>query len=188
MKTAARRVILGAILMTISFSLYGCYTVLKRPGGVMEAEDRYLGEGYGEERWVHPDYLWYDPFYRWYYPDAYGHWRYYYSYPWWWNEYWFWHPDPGRPRAPVSTDRHIWDDRRGPGWSSSPSAPRSPSTASQPKGDRGEDAKRPSPESSRKDPVRRRPDWNEGQGDRSDSDLEQQSRQQDEQDDGGTQP
>jgi len=151
----ARQILLGTLLLALCFSYLNCYTVLKPPRGVMSEEDRYLEEGYYDE-WVSPRYLWYDPFYRWYYPDAYGRWRYYYGYPWWWNDYWYWHPHDGEEAPPEDTDRHIWDERRDPGWSSPPSAPGTPSSPSQPRQKRSEE--KPKPAEDQSSEQRRTPD------------------------------
>ncbi|MFC1683422.1 hypothetical protein ACFL0G_04370, partial [Candidatus Zixiibacteriota bacterium] len=118
-----RRILLAMLLMLLCFSSLSCYTVLKRPGGVLQEEDRYLGEGYYAEESEIPAYYWYSPFDRWYYPSYHSRWRYYYGYPWWWDDYWYWHPDEVGGGAPRDTDKHIWDRRRGPDWSAPPSSP-----------------------------------------------------------------
>ena len=171
------RAMAGLLLLLICFSMSGCYTVIRRSGAAMNEQDRYLSEGQVSERWIDPGSMWYDPFYHWYYPSAYGHWRYYYTYPWWWNEYWFWDPGPDRLSTPVDTDRHIWDDRRGPGWSSPPSSPAPPSSASQPKRTTDDKKSGQSPRNQPQEDQRRRPNWNESEQDHSDSDLQKQKRQ-----------
>lgn len=157
MKKMIRRALLGLLLLSMVLSFTGCYTVLRRPGRVTEEEERYLEQGY-EEQWGGPSYLWYDPFYYWYYPEACGRWRYYYTYPWWWNDYWFWHGQPGEG-PPVDTDRYIWDRRRGPDWSSPPSSPSSPSSPSQPRQRPQKPGEKRQPADSQKDQHRRKPDW-----------------------------
>jgi hypothetical protein len=157
MKKVAHQAVLGVILLAICLSSVNCYTVLRRPGKVTSEEDSYLGRDYYMEEWTGPRYLWYDPFYHWYYPDQYYRWRYYYTYPWWWNDYWFWHGDGEAP--PVETDRYIWDRRRGPDWSSPPSTPRPPSSASQPREGQQRPQQGPPPTESPKDQPRRRPEW-----------------------------
>jgi hypothetical protein len=180
MKSLIGRTMAGLLLLLICFSVFGCYTVIRRSGAAMEEQDRYLSEGQVSERWIDPQHVWYDPFYHWYYPSAYGHWRYYYTYPWWWNDYWFWDPGPDRPSTPADTDRQIWDDRRSPSWTSPPASPAPPSTASQPKRSSNEnESKRPSQNSSQEG-QRRKPDWNANDQDRSGSDLQKQERQGDE--------
>ena len=166
-----RRLILGIFLLAMFFVSMGCYTVLKKPGGVMPEEDRHLGEGYYTEDLVRPSYLGYDPFYRWYYPDVYGRWRYYYACPWWWNDHRYWHPgeDEG---IPVDTERHIWDRKREPGWSSPPSGPRTPSNATRPS---KKDSKTEEKDSSTHVPEeqgRRKPDWRREQTNHSNPELE----------------
>jgi hypothetical protein len=179
MKNAARMAGFGLLLVVACCLTAGCYTVLKRPASIISEESQALQEGDESERWIDPDYIWYDPFYHWYYPTSYEHWRYYYTYPWWWNDYWFWSPSTGSSPAPTSTDKHIWDDRRGPEWMSPPASPATPTTASQPKSDSANDTQSRPSESSRKDAVRRQPDWNADQSGRSNTDLEQRQRQQD---------
>jgi hypothetical protein len=182
MKTTTVRAMTGLLLLLLCFSFTGCYTVIRRSGATMDEQDQYLsGEQVSEHR-IDPDHIWYDPFYYWYYPSAYGHWRYYYTYPWWWNDYWFWDPGPDRPSAPVDTERHIWDDRRGTDWSSPPSSPAPPSTASQPKRSSKESESSRSSESSPQSGQRRSPDWNKNDTDRSTSDLQQQERRGEEDD------
>jgi hypothetical protein len=180
MKITAGRAAAGILLLLICFSMLGCYTVIRRSGAGIDEQDRYLSEGRLSERWIDPGHLWYDPFYHWYYPSAYGHWRYYYTYPWWWNDYWFWDPGPDRPAAPVDTDRHIWDERRRPGWSSPPSSPAPPSSASRPKrSPKKEESDRSSGDSSQQN-QRRTPNWDQGNKDNSGYDLEKKRRQGDE--------
>jgi len=182
MKITTGRVMTGLLLLMMCFSAIGCYTMIRRSGAAMDEQDGYLSETRISDRWIDPAHVWYDPFYHWYYPSDYGHWRYYYTYPWWWNDYWFWDPGTDRTSAPVDTDRHIWDDRRGPGWSSPPSSPAPPSTASQPKKPSEESqADRPS-QSSPRDGKRRTPDWRDSENDRSSSQLQKQERQGDEDD------
>ena len=184
MKSLIGRAMAGFLLLMMFLSLSGCYTVIRRSGAAVDEQDHYLSEGQVSERWIDPGYIYYDPFYHWYYPSAYGHWRYYYTYPWWWNDYWFWDPGPDRPGTQVDTERHIWDDRRGPGWTSPPSSPAPPSTASQPKRSSKEtESGRPSQDSSQEG-QQRRPDWNNSDQNRSDSDLQKQERRGDE--DGGS--
>jgi hypothetical protein len=174
-----RRLILGIFLLAMFFVSLGCYTVLKKPGRVMPEEDRHLGEGYYTEDWAGPGHLWYDPFYNWYYPDVCGRWRYYYTCPWWWNDHRYWHSgeDEG---IPVDTERHIWDRRRGPGWSSPPSSPGTPSSASRPSQKKGKVGEKPVPADSQKDQERRMPDWGRKPSDRSSPELKSKDRGQQE--------
>jgi hypothetical protein len=156
MKKMAQQALLGVLILILCLSSLSCYTVLRRPGRIMPEEDRYLEEGYSDE-WVSPSYLWYDPFYSWYYPNAYSRWRYYYGYPWWWDDYWYWHPDDGGGAPPVDTERHIWDRRRGPDWSTPPSTPSPPSSPSQPRQSKSEEGREPA--DAQKGQQQRRPDW-----------------------------
>lgn len=172
MKKMLRQVFWGVLLALLCFSSLSCYTVLRRPSRIMPQEDRYLEEGYYEANSI-----WYDPFYRWYYPDAYSRWRYYYGYPWWWNDYWYQHPYDGEETPPVDTERYIWDRRREPDWSSPPSTPGAPSSPSQPR-QRKQEEKR-TPAETQKSEQRRRPDWKQ-QPDHS-QDTEQRSRDRGEQ-------
>ena len=169
-----RRILLAMLLMLLCFSSLSCYTVLKRPGGVLQEEDRYLGEGYYAEESEIPAYYWYSPFDRWYYPSYYSRWRYYYGYPWWWDDYWYWHPDEIGGGAPRDTDRHIWDRKRGPDWSAPPSSPGSPSGSSQPIQKKGKQES--SPTESKKEQNRRKPDWQQSR-DRSGEDLKPRDRE-----------
>ena len=162
MEKTARQTILGVILLAICLSSMSCYTVLRRPEKVTSEEDRSLGQEYYSEDWVGPGYLWYDPYYHWYYPDAYSRWRYYYTYPWWWNDYWFWHGDGEAP--PVDTERYIWDGRRDPDWSAPPTTPGPPSSASQPHAAPQKPEEKPPQVESPEDQRRRRPDWGQQPG------------------------
>jgi hypothetical protein len=185
MKKMIRYIVAGSLVAMLSLSMTGCYTVIRRSGSAMDEQDRYLSDAGYAERWIDPQHIWYDPFYHWYYPSAYGPWRYYYTHPWWWNDYWFWDPGPDRPGAAVDTERHIWDGRRKPDWSSPPSSPTPPSTASQPSKDRQEKQPQSSTESSPQKGQRRRPDLRRGENDRSESDLQQHERMGDEEESDG---
>jgi len=169
-----RRILLAMLLMLMCFSSLSCYTVLKRPGGVFQEEDRYLGEGYYAEDSEIPAYYWYSPFDRWYYPTYHSRWRYYYGYPWWWDDYWYWHPDEVGEGVPRDTDRHIWDRRRGPDWSAPPSSPGSPSGSSQPIQKKGKQES--SQTEPKKEQNRRKPDWQQSR-DRSGEDLKPRDRE-----------
>lgn len=176
MRNVAHRIILVALIVAMSFSFPSCYTVVKWPGRISPEEGSYLEQGYYQEDGVSSRYFWYDPFYSWYYPDAYTRWRYYYTYPWWWNDYWYWNPGNGGRGEPADIERHIWDQRRGPNWSSPPSAPSTPSNASQPNQKREEPKEKSPSAEPRKDQSRRNPDWKQGQSDHSSDELKSRDR------------
>ncbi len=88
----------------------GCYTLLRHPetydldgdhatskacADCHEDTDLYhYTEAYGGD--------WYS-----YYPDP---WAYYYQSPWWYEDYWYYSPDPDGPASPSNSGgRHLWD-------------------------------------------------------------------------------
>ena len=99
------------LMLVVSFLLAGCYTMMKHPQ--IKPEASYVGEDVQRARRctdchaeMQVDPYYHDPFYRYdpfwvrrpfYAPSYYDRWRYYRSYPWWWDRYSYY-------------DRTYWDD------------------------------------------------------------------------------
>lgn len=112
------RLALPALVITVAFALFGCYTILKHP--VTDGEGPQRTEAHPQEYYrqncldCHADYEEY-PYGYFYgvYPDyywEYPRWGYYYAYPWWWDHHWY-------DDAPVPEDEGLVEgtkaERRG---------------------------------------------------------------------------
>jgi len=111
------------LMLVLSFLLVGCYTMMKHPQ--IKPEESYVGEDVQRARRctdchaeMHVDLYYHDPFYRYdpfwvrrpfYAPSYYDRWRYYRSYPWWWDRYSYYDrtywDDPYYPKPPKDVPR-----------------------------------------------------------------------------------
>jgi hypothetical protein len=89
-------VFLGILLMILTITGIGCYTILTHPTVQGEEAENVeqTGQYYREHCTdCHGDYHQYPyGFYYGYYPDYYfsnPRWGHYYAYPWWWDNYWW---------------------------------------------------------------------------------------------------
>ncbi len=113
-------VFLGILLVILTITGVGCYTILTHPtvqgeeAGNIEQTGQYYREHCTD---CHGDYHQYPyGFYYGYYPDYYfsnPRWGHYYAYPWWWDNYW-WNNNNynnGEATTPESNEKA---EKRGP--------------------------------------------------------------------------
>lgn len=110
-----------ALLVVIALAGAGCYTVLRHPATYDLSQDQHY-DGQRACADCHADVELFDyvtahgaSWYR-YYPDS---WAVYYQSPWWYDDYWYYAPDPSNPPpAEVTGERTLWGRGTGggPGW------------------------------------------------------------------------
>ena len=101
---------IAILLVAVILAGAGCYTVLRHPH-TYDLADEYSEQKACADCHADADLYhytsglgsgWYD-----YYPAP---WAVYYQSPWWYEDYWYYTPDPGRPGSqPVTGERSLWN-------------------------------------------------------------------------------
>ncbi len=127
-----KKYLLVLIALCIPLITLGCYTTFRPPklGTKQEHTEQHPDSSYYYE--YHYYFHWnsfYDPYWS-YYPSQYRWWRYYYGYPWWWDD-WYWSHLYDPPESYHKEEGERLERRRGlttppPGWGEPPKLPPTP--------------------------------------------------------------